>query len=321
MVTAMAALLALVAVVSALAAWRQGELAREASARERITRFAGEYQRIAEAEPLVAVRRGRLRGVAGLEAALRRQRWALQLDLLLEQAAVQLKVPEFVALQALAGLACGVVVALLGGVPVLGVVAFGLGAWLPLLWLKRRRATRRRRLDAGLAELISMLSTSVKAGFGLMQAFDQAAAQLDRPLATEVQRLLHDMAVGSTAEEALVALNQRVGSYDLDVVVTAILIQRQVGGNLSEILEGVGQTIRERERLRGHVRALTAQQRLSALVLMALPLVAALGMFALNADYMRPLITTTAGRIMLAGGAVGQVLGMITLRRMLVIDV
>jgi tight adherence protein B len=133
--------------------------------------------------------------------------------------------------------------------------------------------------------------------------------------------MLHDINVGSSTEEALVALSQRAGSYDLDIVVTAILIQRTVGGNLAEILETVAHTMRERSRIRGQVRAMTSQQRMTGYILGALP-VGIMGILLLvSHDYMTPLFTTVPGQVLLVGAGIMELIGVLVIRRILAIEV
>src|SRR3970040_482364 len=107
-----------------------------------------------------------------------------------------------------------------------------------------------------MVEMLGMVANSLKSGYGLMQSFEFAAKQLDPPLATELKRMIRDANLGMSAEDALDAMGERIGSADLDMVLTAINIQRTVGGNLAEILEKVASTMRERERMRGEINTL-----------------------------------------------------------------
>jgi tight adherence protein B len=133
--------------------------------------------------------------------------------------------------------------------------------------------------------------------------------------------MLHDINVGSSTEEALAALSQRADSYDLDIVITAILIQRTVGGNLAEILETVAHTMRERARIRGQVKAMTSQQRMTGYVLGALP-IGIMGILLLvSRDYMMPLLTTVPGQVILVGAGVMELIGVLVIRRILAIEV
>jgi tight adherence protein B len=130
-----------------------------------------------------------------------------------------------------------------------------------------------------------------------------------------------DLNVGASVEEALYSMLERADSEDMNLVVTAIMIQRQSGGNLAEILETVGETMRERERLTGEVKTMTSQQRFSGTVLTLWP-TAILGVFALfNWHQTKLLFTTNIGLVLIAGAAAGQVLGYITIRKILDIDI
>jgi tight adherence protein B len=212
---------------------------------------------------------------------------------------------------------------LMGGVEAYLVAAVGgiLGYNLPKFWLNRKRKQRVDKLNAQLPEALTIISNSLKAGFGLLQALSAAGDQLEHPISTELQRTIHEMNVGSSAEVALLALSERGGSYDLDIVVTAILVQRTVGGNLGEILDTVAHTMRERIRIRGEIQTLTAQQKLTGIVIGLLPLVVA-GLFQLmSPGYMDPLFTTTMGKVMVGAAVVMEVIGVLVIQRILQIEV
>ena len=132
---------------------------------------------------------------------------------------------------------------------------------LPAFWVELRRRRRLRAIDRQLVEGLTQVANSIRAGFAMLQAIDAAAQRLQPPLSEEFARLVADVRLGSSLEDALVSMGERIDSYDLDLVITATLIQRSTGGNLSEILDNVAETIRERDRIRGEIRTLTAQQR------------------------------------------------------------
>jgi tight adherence protein B len=148
-----------------------------------------------------------------------------------------------------------------------------------------------------------------------------AVRQLQPPLRDELQRFLQDNALGSKTDEALEALVERTGSYDIEMMVTTILVQRTTGGNLSEILDNVGETIRERERLQGEIRALTAQQRLTGRVLAIYPLLLGALFTVVAYDLMSVLWEEEFGRVLLAIAGAFQVLGFIVISRVLRLDV
>jgi tight adherence protein B len=181
------------------------------------------------------------------------------------------------------------------------------------------------KFDEQLVEALSLVANALRSGFGFLQSMDLAAGQLKDPLAIEFKRTINDINVGASFEDALLALNQRVRSKDLDIAITAILIQRTVGGNLSEILETVAMTMRERARIRGELKTLTAQQKMSGYIVGGLPIViigALLLIGQLLGDtYMQTLFTEPAGRIALVAAGMLEGLGIMIIRKILAIDV
>jgi tight adherence protein B len=253
------------------------------------------------------------------------QERAAKTTLDLEQADIRLRVEEYVALRL--GMALLFFAAVFVLVPsrsvamVLGTALGAVGYLVPAFFVRTRKQKRLNKLESQLGEALTMTSNSLKAGVGLLQSLDLTAQQLEHPIATELRRMLHDINIGSSTEEALVALSQRAGSYDLDIVITAILIQRTVGGNLAEILETVAHTMRERARIRGQVRAMTSQQRMTGYILGALP-VGIMGILLLvSHDYMIPLFTTVPGQVMLVGAGIMELIGVLVIRRILAIEV
>src|SRR3970040_2215470 len=147
-----------------------------------------------------------------------------------------------------------------------------------------------------MVEMLGMVANSLKSGYGLMQSFEFASKQLEAPMATELKRMIRDANLGMAAEDALAAMGERIDSADLDMVLTAINIQRSVGGNLAEILESVSYTMRERERIRGEIMTLTSQERMTGIIIGGLPIGMGALFMLINPDYMGLLFTTTGGR-------------------------
>jgi tight adherence protein B len=246
------------------------------------------------------------------------------LALQLERADMNIRTGEFIVMKfALAFFALVVPVVLMPGVIgfIIGGVAAVVAYNLPAFYLRRRRRSRVDKLNAQLPEALSIISNALKAGFGLLQAMDNAADQLSHPISTELGRTIHEMNVGSSVEEALVGLSDRSGSYDLDIVVTAILVQRTVGGNLGEILDTVAETMRERIRIRGEIQTLTAQQKLTGLVIGFLPIGVGVLFQIMSPGYIEPLFTTLVGRFMIGIAIVLEVVGVMIIQRILNIEV
>ena len=223
----------------------------------------------------------------------------------------------------LAGLGFTVPFLLLGGL--MGAIA-GVGAaivafFIPQKWMGQRRESRRDKLDEQLPEALSLIANSLKAGFGLLQSLGQAAEQIDHPLGTELAATIHEMNVGANADEALLALSERSGSYDLDLAVTAMLVQRSVGGNLAEILDTVAAMMRDRIRIRGEIKTLTSQQRLTGMVIGALPIGVGAMFLVISPDYITILFTHNAGRLMLGVAVVLELIGVMVINRIVAIEV
>ncbi len=203
----------------------------------------------------------------------------------------------------------------------IAILAMVIGYNLPKFYLNRRRKSRIAKLNEQLPEALMIISNALKAGFGLSQALGNAADNLQHPISTELGRTIHEMNVGSSAEVALLALSERSASYDLDIVITAILVQRTVGGNLGEILDTVAGTMRERIRIRGEIQTLTAQQKLTGLVIGGLPIGVGLLFQLMQPGYIGPLFTTLTGQALLVGAVVMEIIGLLIIQRILNIEV
>jgi tight adherence protein B len=237
---------------------------------------------------------------------------------------MKLTVSEFVAVRVfLALILAAVAYFALSGIPaIILTLLAGLFGWIaPSFWVTMQINGRVNKINAQLPDALTLISNSVKAGFGLMQALDMAAREVQHPLGTELKRTLADINVGSGTEEALLNLAKRSGSDDLEIVITAMLIQQTTGGNLSEILDNVAHTMRERIRIRGEIKTLTSQQMLTGFVIGALPIAMVILFTLLNPDYMTPLFTTTIGYVMIAGACVLELFGVMLIRKILAIEV
>jgi tight adherence protein B len=247
----------------------------------------------------------------------------IQLDL--DRADMKLSVSEFVALRIFMGLIFATVAMLFfgsQGISVLFVLGLGtVGYKAPLFRMKMKQGGRLKKINEQLLEGLTMLSSSLRAGFGLMQAMDVLAREMPHPMSTEMRRFIQDINIGSTTEDALLNLAKRCGSADVDIVVTAMIIQQQTGGNLAEILDNVNETMRERVRIRGEIKTLTTQQAMSGWVIGLLPPVVAMFIFLVNPIYMEPLYKETVGLAMLAGAAFMEFVGVMIIKKIITIEV
>jgi tight adherence protein B len=260
-----------------------------------------------------------------LRRALDTSSWADRAALDLDRAHISLRVGEYLMIRIfMAALLFAIPLLLTRGQIVGLAVATPLalvGFMLPALYVTLKKRRRLHAIDRQLVEGLTHIANSIRAGFAMLQAIDAAAQRLQPPLSQEFSRMVADVRLGASLEDALAAMGNRVGSYDLDMVITAILIQRSTGGNLSEVLDNVAETIRERDRIRGEVRVLTAQMRFAAWVLSLWPVALAGIFFLLNPDLMSNLWTEAAGIVLLVIAGVLQVLGFFTIRRIVAIEI
>ena len=264
---------------------------------------------------------------SGVPQALREQgsAWTERTRSQLERAGLALKLHEYIALRVLLALVAFVIVLALGNGHVLafllGIVAGVVGYMLPAFYVRMRISRQARKFNDQLADMLTMVANSLRAGFGLLQGLELAAEQSQPPMSTELHHLLRDTRMGASIETALESMGERVGSYDLDVIITAILIQRSVGSNLSEVLEKVAHTIRERARIQGEINTLTAQKKLSGLVIGLMPPAVVLMMLAVNFEYMSMLFTDPLGRFLLVLAIALDIAGILIIKRIVSIDI
>jgi len=249
------------------------------------------------------------------------QGFSEKLDAQLEAAGVSLRSGEFVVATVGAALLGGVLgMALLQNLLLAGVTGL-IGAVLPTLVLRMSLGRRGEKMREQLPDVLTIMASSLRAGHSFLQALDTTAREISAPADVEFQRLVAEIRLGRPAEDALESLADRVGSSDFRWAVLAVNIQREVGGNLAEILDNVSDTLRERATMRRQIRVLTAEGRLSAWVLAILPFAIAIYMFAVNPDYIMLLFTTQIGLFMLGTAAVLLVLGILWMRKIVDIDV
>lgn len=231
----------------------------------------------------------------------------------LGQAGWALRVGEFLAIVVAAGLTAAVGGFLFFGPP--GAAAGVIGLVAPLAFLSATAAKRLSAIQSQLADTLMVVSSSLRAGHSFLQSLDTATKEISEPGATEFGRTMSEIRFGRDVDEALGSLVERIGSRDLEWTVTAIKIQRKIGGNLAEVLEGVAATIRERETLRRQVKVLSAEGRISSYVLTVLPILLAVYLSFINPAYLRVLTTTRPGLIMLSGAGVLMVVGYLWMQK------
>lgn len=194
------------------------------------------------------------------------------------------------------------------------------GAFLPILFIKIKKGKRIKAFEGQLGDTLIMICNGLKSGFSFQQTMENVANDMPAPIGIEFGRVCNEIRYGATMEEALNNMVDRVKSPDLMLVVSAVLIQRTTGGNLSEILTTISQTIKDRIQIKGEINSITAQGRMSGMIIGALPICIAAVLMVINPEYMSTFFTTTVGKIMLAISAVMEVIGFFAIRKVVTIE-
>lgn len=233
----------------------------------------------------------------------------------LARADLKLRTAEFVMIQ----------VGFLAGGGVLAFWRFGfsaqfviaaVGAYLiPMQYVKWRQRRRLKAFNTRLPDSLSLLSSAMKAGLSLPQAIESVAATASAPISEELARVVRETKLGNSTSSALANMVRRVGSEDLDLIVTAIAIQSTVGGNLARILDGISHTIRQRIQIKSQIGAMTAQMRASGWIITLLPFIVAAVLNVITPSYFRVMFTDPAGRVILGLAAASIFLGNVFVRR------
>lgn len=313
-------LLALASLALLLAGIRQR--ASGAVVEERLQQYTA--QRI---EPMIEEREGPNQLVRRLDRAVHGRSFAEAIRADLGRADLRLTVAEFLMLRV--GAAGGSF--LLGFVigrgltrPVLGLfvgLACALIGWLlPYSYVQWRARRRLQRFVSQLGDTIGLMANSLRAGYSLLQTMDLVAKESSPPMSDEFRRVVREVGLGIPVQEALEHLLRRVPSEDFDLLVTAITINHEVGGNLAQILDVIGETIRERVRIKGEIRILTAQQSLSGYIISLLPVGLAILIFLINPDYLTSLFVWP-WICMPIGAVLCMVAGFVVIRKIVAIEV
>jgi tight adherence protein B len=269
------------------------------------------------------LRRGRLAKSEWLSALLAPIAPARWLERLLEQADSSLTVARLVASSlaaAAVGAFIGVVLGVKGAVAIPGLAA-AVGA-LPLVQVLSQRAQRGRKLSEQLPDALEMMARSLRAGHAMTSAFQVVAGEMPEPVNIEFARAYEEQRLGLPLERAVVQMAERSpGNQDLKIFAVSTIIQRETGGNFAEILEKIADTIRQRFRFYGKLRALTAEGRGSAIVLGIMPFAVAVFLSMINPDYLPHLVHSDLGRKLLYAGLTGWLVGLVWLYRMTKLEV
>jgi tight adherence protein B len=257
-----------------------------------------------------------------INRALEGRKVSENLSTQLARADLKLTVGEFLTLQVISALGIGVVGYLLSGTIVLGILAAVLGWFAPRWFVSFRQGQRLRAFSDQLGDALNLMVNGLRSGYSVLQAMEAVSREMPSPISAEFSRIVQEVQIGLPLDQAMTNMLRRIKSDDLDLVVTAINVQREVGGNLAEILDVISFTIRERVRIKGEIRTLTAQGRYSGYVISLLPIGLALVLFCVNKPYVSRLFTSGwCGWAMVVCGLLMIGTGFIAIQKIVTIEV
>jgi len=296
--------------------------ARDRAERERLSRRLSELTGVeAEAGPLDIVKKHRLSAMPWLNTALGRQRWTKAVDRMLAQADIHAPLGVFVLTSLVLAVFGGVFVEIFTKNTLLaGLAAAALSA-APFWWIRLKRKRRMAHFERQLPEALDLVARALKAGHTFNSGMGMVGQEFGDPIRMEFGKTLEEINFGVTLIEALDNIMDRVDCPDLNFFVVSLKIQTETGGNLAEIVENIASLIRERFKLRGRIRILSAEGRFAALVLTLMPFGVAAAIYASNPGYIGLLFTDPIGRMILwtCGGM--MLFGILMMRKMIRIEV
>ena len=256
-----------------------------------------------------------------VEKAVANRGFAQQIALELARANLKLTVSEYLVINAMVAMVAVAAAILVSRSPLVGAI-FGLvSLYLPRWYVLGRERKRLSDFNKQLSGTIGIMANSLRSGYSLLQAMELVARETPPPMGEEFGRVVREVGLGLAPENALENLVRRINSDDLDLMVTAIKVQHEVGGNLSRILDTIETTIRERVRIKGEIKVLTAQQSLAGYIISGLPLALMAILLLLNPSYIMKLFTPGWYILMPICGGLGIILGFVVIRKIVAIDV
>jgi tight adherence protein B len=315
----------LVFFVVAFAAFAAGTLFNQRSARARLLkeRLADERkapERSPE-EELALMRDQQLSRIPALDSLLRRSERISAIQTMLEQGGLTIRAGNFLGVCVLVGMGAGLATLVLSGRPEIAWGSMLIGFLLPYSYASMKRQKRFQKFDELFPEAIDTLARAVRAGHAFTTALEMITNEISEPVAGEFRQLYEEQKFGMPVRDALLNLTERVPSVDVKFFVTAVMLQRETGGNLAEILDNLSYVIRERFKIQRQVRVYTAQGRLTMALLMGMPPVIVMVMMAINKEFIRPLFSDPIGHTLLVGGIVLQTVGYFVIRKIIRIQV
>jgi tight adherence protein B len=248
-------------------------------------------------------------------------RHARGLDFKLQQAGVPLLGTEFVLLLAISAVVMGLIAVFATKKWYAGILAAILIVAVEYVYVLVRIERRSSSFTNQLGDCLMMVANALRAGFSFLQAMEMISKEMEPPISDEFKHVMRDIGLGATVERALDDMDKRVGSPDFSLVVTAVLIQQQVGGDLAQILDTISETIQDRIRMRREVKTLTTQGRMSGWILILTPIAMALFMTSSDPNYLDPLLKNPIGQMILAATIIMEIIGAIVIKRIVDIEV
>jgi tight adherence protein B len=315
----------LVFVVVALAVFAAMSLLDQRSAQARLIkeRLANERQtpQRAPEEELALLRDEQLSQIPALDDFLRRSSRVAALQKMLVQGGIAMRAGNFLGFSALAGLAATVVAYALSKRVEVAWVALLVGFLLPYSYASFRRNQRFEKFEELFPEAIDTLARAVRAGHAFTTALEMITNEVGEPVSGEFRQLYEEQKFGMPVRDALINLTERMPLVDVKFFVTAVMLQRETGGNLAEILDNLSYVIRERFKIQRQVRVYTAQGRLTMALLMGMPPIIVTVMIVLNPSFIRPLFSDPIGHTLLVVGIILQTVGYFVIRKIIRIQV
>jgi len=315
----------LVFVVVAVAAFALGSLVDQRNAQARLIkeRLASERKapELAAAEELALLRDKQLSEIPAIDALLRRSARVTDIQKMLAQAGMSIRAGNFLGLSALAGVAATFLAYAFSKRAEVAWVAMLIGFVLPYSYASYRRNKRFEKFEELFPEAIDTLARAVRAGHAFTTALEMITDEVAEPVSGEFRQLYEEQKFGMPVRDALLNLTERVPLVDIKFFVTAVMLQRETGGNLAEILDNLSYVIRERFKIQRQVRVYTAQGRLTMALLMGMPPIIIAVMMVLNPSFIRPLFSDPIGHTLLVAGITLQTIGYFVIRKIIRIQV
>jgi tight adherence protein B len=244
-----------------------------------------------------------------------------KLESMIISAGLPLKPEEYVLFQWISTALIGGLFQLITGKVLFLIFGCFLGFYLPRWYLRKKQRERLAKFNSGLPDMLSTIVGSLRAGFSFQQALKSVTEEAESPIKEEMETVLKEMQYGSSLEDSLNSLKDRMPSEDLDLMIQAILIQRQVGGNLATVLEKIVETIRDRMKIQGHIKTLTAQGKLSGLVVALLPVGLGFLLYLIEPEYIGALFKHPIGLALMGAGVISGSIGFILIKKITTIEV